>query len=133
MERGRRYMVVASEFIDIFVPVRIIERKYPGGWAGFLQHAADSIGSKAWHDGNLYREGAASPNELEKRLAFWRDHGLTTHAENADGSPSIWIDVCVAIFGSATLPCDWLLWSSHPPGAYLRGTEPGILVSREMA
>jgi hypothetical protein len=124
-------MAVAQEFIDFFVPIGIIRRKYPGGWKQCLCDHQNLIGGRVWHDEHLFRDGAMSPADMHQIVAHWKKLGFETLRE-MDGHPVEWVDVCVSesMFGGPTFPCTWLAFDEVTGGAYLKGTEPGKLVGR---
>jgi hypothetical protein len=122
-------MAVALQMISVLVRVDAIRAKYPGGWDQFLKDAEPDIGSRAWYDEHLYRDGAMSPHDIEEIVEFWQEKGLTTHREES-GSPVEWIDICVTEFFGPTLPCSWYADLPDAYAAYLKGTEPGRIMTR---
>ena len=120
---------IATEFI---VPIKIIKEKYPGGWDQCLEDHENLIGGRVWYDDYLFHDGAMSPMAIESLVGYWESLGFKTHLEDDNGNPIEWIDVCVheSMFGGATLKCDWLELDEETGGVYLKGTEPGKLVSR---
>ena len=123
-------MAVALEFIDFIVPVKIIEAKYPGGWAQCLKDHADLIGGCVWHDDHLFRDGAMSASDIEALVEAWAMRGLTPFA-SVDGK-RVWHDCCVTehMAGGPTLPCSWIEIAEDGLSAYLKGTDPGPIVGR---
>lgn len=118
-------MAVALEFIDLIVPRTVIERVYPGGWDGCLEHHEDVIGGAVWHDDHLLREGAMSPDGITWLIDRWRERGIEPYGERE--GQKYWKDCCVVegMFGGKTLPCDWLEIAPDRRSVYLTGTEPG--------
>jgi hypothetical protein len=51
-------VAVRLEFIDILVPVHVIEDRYPGGLQQCVADHHGLIGRRMWHDGLLLRDGA---------------------------------------------------------------------------
>ena len=122
-------MAVALQVISVLVRIDAIRAKYPGGWDQFLKDAEGAIGMNAWYDEHLYREGAMSPSDIAKIVEFWQEKGLTTHREES-GKPVEWIDICVTEFFGPTLPCSWYADVPDEYAAYLKGTEPGRIMTR---
>lgn len=122
-------MAIALEFIDFIVPIAIIRKKYPGGWEQCLKDHEQLIGGRVWFDEHLLRNGAMNPSDIESLLHEWEDLGFEPY-EDVDGQ-RIWKECCVVerMFGSATLPCDWLAFTEEGD-AYLKGTEPGAVARR---
>ena len=125
-------MAIACEFINLIIPIKTIEAKYPGGWKQCLKEHKRFIGGKVWYDEHLFRDGAMSPRDMKDLLDWWRDLGFHTHDEDENGKPVKWIDVCVfeVMFGGATLNCDWLAYDEVIKGAYLKGTDIGNCIGR---
>mgnify|MGYP000190284374 FL=1 len=118
-------MAISLGFINLFVPLRLIDRKYPGGWARFRQDYADG----AVFDDHLVRYCSGSPNDIEAIVEKLHALGFETIVES-DGH-AYWKDCCVVEhFGKITLPCDWLQLAKDYRSAYLRGTEPGEVVDQ---
>ena len=121
-------MAVALMFISVLVRIDAIRAKYPGGWDQFLKDAEGDIGESSWYDEHLYREGAMSPSDIAEIVEFWQEKGLTTHrVEN--GEAVEWIDLCVTEFFGPTLPCSWYADVPDTYAAYLKGTEPGRVIT----
>jgi hypothetical protein len=125
-------MAIATEFIDFIVPIKVIEQKYPGGWAQCLDDHADALGRRVWHDEHLFRDGAMGPADIEYLINHWTDLGFTPTVEK-DGQ-KVWKDICVfqGILGGPTLPCDWIAYDRNTRTAYLKGTELGDIKGREI-
>jgi hypothetical protein len=122
-------MAIAQEFIDFIVPIEVIRRKYPGGWAQCLLDHKSAIGGRVWFDHHLFRDGAMSPAGIQDLVAHWRELGFETHREEG-GEPVEWLDVCVSEghFGGPTLPCAWIAYDETTRGAYLKAHPAGPLV-----
>ena len=99
-------MAIRLEFIDLVVPIHVIEEKYPGRFAGCLRDHANLIGGRVWYDEFLFRDGAMNPDDIQHLVRRWENRGFGTVVER-DGVRS-WDEVCVVevIFGGPTLPCD---------------------------
>jgi len=121
-------MAIALEFIDLVVPVSIIEKKYPGGWERCLLDHAELIGGAVWYDENLFRDGAMNPLDIESLVEQWGKLGMEP-TDLRDGM-RVWKDVCVveSMSGGPTLPCDWLTFDPDERIAFLTGTEPGAVI-----
>ena len=116
-------MAISLGFINVFVPLRVIDRKYPGGWAQFQQDYADG----AVFDDHLVRYCSGNPNDIEAMIDTLDALGFETIAES-DGQPC-WQDCCVVDhFGRTTLPCGWLQLARDYRSAFLKGTEPGAVI-----
>ncbi|MDX8412836.1 MAG: hypothetical protein R8J85_02005, partial [Mariprofundales bacterium] len=108
------------------VPIKTIEKKYPGGWEKCLHDHAKYVGG-VWHDDHLFRAGGAM-NEMDmiSMVWQWKNFGFRTH--KGGKKPNTWIDVCVVgRFGNEpTLPCDWI--EVEDGTAFLKGTPKGEAV-----
>ena len=129
MQAKETTMAIALEFIDFIVPRKVIEAKYPGGWKRCLADHANLLQGRVWYDEHLFRDGAMSPQGIEALVSYWREHGLEPFAE-LDGR-MVWQDCCVVegMLGGTTLPCDWIEISDDRRSAFLKGTEPGEVIS----
>ena len=121
-------MAITTEFIDFIVPIHIIRDKYPGGWEQCLEDHQHLIHGRVWFDAYLFRDGAMGPGDIENLVEHWSQLGFECYRE-IDGK-RYWQDVCVheAMFGGATMPCDWLGFDPKTRSVYLVGTELGELV-----
>lgn len=124
-------MAVAMEFINVIVRIDAIRKKFSGGWQGFLQDFDGRIGSIGWFDDHLYREGAMNPQDTKRLVEQWKGLGFDVYRED-NGQPVEWLDICVAesLFGSS-LKCDWLDFTDDRHAAYLAGTAPGEIITRD--
>jgi hypothetical protein len=123
-------MAVRLEFIDVLVPVYVIEERYPGGFHQCLADHQSLIGRRMWHDGRLLRDGALDPKGAMALVEGWQTLGV---------EPLMWIDrklawkeVCVvdSAAGGPTVACDWLDWDPKQRIAWLRGAARGVVVGR---
>jgi len=121
-------VAVAQEFIDLFIPIKEIERVYPEGWNAYLDKFAEDLGHSIWHDDYLLREGAMSADDIAKAIQWWAELGVETHRTEG-GRPVEWLGLCVSqgILGGPTLPCPWIAYDEETGGAFLKGTAPGVL------
>ncbi len=120
-------MAILTECLDFIVPIKVIEQKYPGGWAQCLDDHKNLIGGRVWYDEHLFRNGAMNPMDIESLVNHWTDLGFTCVADK--NGEKVWQDICVfqSMFGGATLPCDWIDYDSKKQVAFLRGTDPGLV------
>lgn len=101
-------MSVYLEFINLIVPIEIIEQHYPGGFAKFKQDNKSYLGGRIWFDEYIVRDGAMNPIDMEFLAKSWKQLGLSGIAEN-DGN-KFWKDMCIVdTLKGPTLPCDWLI------------------------
>ncbi|TXG94128.1 MAG: hypothetical protein E6R15_08465 [Zoogloea sp.] len=116
-------MAISLGFINLFLPIRIIDQKYPGGWAQFQKNYADD----ALFDDHLVRYCSGNPNDIAAMVETLDSLGFETIAESEE--QACWQDCCVVDhFGRTTLPCGWLQLAGDYRSAYLKGTEPGEVV-----
>jgi hypothetical protein len=123
-------MAVRLEFIDLIVPVRVIEDKYPGGLAQCLRDYAPLLGRRVWHDGYLLRDGAFDPVGARERAEGWQALGLEP-LQWVRGALR-WQDICVidTAVGGPTVPCDWILYDPVHRTASLKGAPPVEVAGR---
>jgi len=128
---GDRILAIALEFIDFVVPRRVIEQKYPDGWAACIRDHQNLIGGRVWYDSHLFRDGAMSPAETGSLIERWERFGFDTR-ETLDGKER-WKDVCVIeiMFGGPTLPCSWIELDHINQTAHLAGTDAGLVIGRD--
>jgi len=119
-------MSVQLECINLIVPIKTIEEKYPGGWQKCLADYESQIGSSVWFDEHLFREGAMNSFDIHLMLEHWKELGFKTHI----GGKNIkkWVDICVVevMLGDERVPCSWLEAEGHV--AYLKGKAKGAEV-----
>jgi len=122
-------VAVRLEFINLIVPIRTVEEKYPNGWSGCLRDHAKSIGRVVWYDDHLFRTGAMDPEMMDNLIEKWTWMGFTA-TEVAEGR-TVWRDLCVVdAFGFSRHQCPWLLVGGAERVAWLRD-ERGEVVGRE--
>ncbi len=117
-------MAVQLECINLVIPIKVIEKKYPGGWQQCQRDlGTDEIGA-TWHDEHLVRQGAMNPMEIGSMISWWEAKGLKSAVGVTRAAKTAhWVDMCVIDFSGPTMPCDWVEVSYGT--AYLKGTLPG--------
>jgi hypothetical protein len=122
-------MAIACEFLSVLIPIKNIETHFLGGFAAFENEYQILCGRAPQSDGDLVREGAMSPMDVDEIVTYWRKKGLTPMESLPDGSKK-WKDLCVveAMFGGPTLPCDWIEFSSRDRCAWLKCEPKGEIV-----
>jgi hypothetical protein len=94
-------MAVFIGFINVVVPVSVLNEKYPGGLEGYIR---DHGGGTFCCDGHLTRVGFMVPPLVGDFIEELERKGLQPlEGEN-------WKDLAVvdSIFKRATAPCDWV-------------------------
>jgi hypothetical protein len=121
-------MSVQLEFINLIIPIKTIEEKYPGGWEQCLSDYRHSLGGAVWYDDHLFRLGAMSPDGMKFLIDSWEELGFTGY--EVEGGESRWVDMCVVeeLFSAPTLECDWIIIGDR--SATLRGKPPTLPVGR---
>ena len=119
------------EFINLIVPIKIIEKKYLGGWSGCLRDHAKSIGRVVWYDDHLFRTGSMDPEMMDNLIEKWT-HQIGFKATEVVDGQVVWKDFCVVdSFRYSRHSCDWLEFEPTMRTAWLRGTDLGEVVGRE--
>jgi hypothetical protein len=120
-----------TEFLDLIVPISIIEEKYPGGWECCLKDHSVALNGRVWFDTFLFRDGAMNHDAMKVLLDEWWKLGFECYAVR-DGE-TYWKDVCVyeGMMGGAGMPCDWLGEDVAERCVFLKGTDPGEVVGRD--
>lgn len=123
-------MAIAVEFISLVIPNGRIEEKYPGGWGGFINDNIQRIGKTVWYDDHLCHAcGTMDSGEVDQLISKWAKLGFDV-TEAVDGK-AVWKDFCVfSSYGGSYYSCPWLCLDSNCRIAWLAGTEPGQVVSR---
>ena len=65
-------MSVALEFVHLFIPMCLIDEKYPGGWPEWKTRNASVIGRSAWFDEHLYTQGAMNGADIDWHAEQWK-------------------------------------------------------------
>jgi len=125
-------MAVALEFISFIVPIKVIRRKYLGGWERCLKDHQHLIGRRVWFDDHLLRDGAMNPQRIESLVHEWTHLGL--HSTERLGTRRCWKDCCVveSLVADPTLHCDWLEIGDDGRSAHLKGAAPGRVIGRSV-
>ena len=124
-------MPVALEFINIIVPIEVVDRYYPGGFTAFKSEKSDMFGGRLWHDDYLLRDGAMNPMDAKATVDYWQNLGASPQG-NVEGK-LIWKDVCVVehMLGGITLPCDWIVLDKDRSCAYMKEKPSEPIVGRD--
>jgi hypothetical protein len=124
------HMAIQLEFINLIVPIHVIKDKYPGGWEQCLKDHESLIGGRVWYDEYLFRDGAMNSMDIGFLVDEWKSRGFHT-TKGGRKNPKMWDEVCVvqAMFGGATLPCDWI--EVEGDTAYKKGTPMGQVIGCE--
>ena len=119
-------MAVRLFFINVIVPIRILEKKCKGGFNGFLQ----TFKRIKWQDEHLFVTGAMNSMDIEDIVKEFEGLGLVP-TEKRDGI-QYWKDLCVteALFGP-TARCEWLQFGYDEGGglAWLKEEDQGAASS----
>ncbi len=100
-------MAVELEFINIIIPIAVIEKLYVGGFNKYKKDNLQQIGKTIWFDDYIVREGAMNPKTIQEMVKIWESYGLTGITDNHGIKE--WSDLCVVDFiGGLTLSCEWL-------------------------
>ena len=123
-------MAVRLEFIDILLPVHVIEDRYPGGLQQCVADHRGLLGRRMWHDGLLLRDGALDPLDARLRVEGWQTLGIEP-LQWVDGRLE-WKEVCVidVAAGGPTVGCEWIEWCPRDRVAWLQGTDRGAAIGR---
>ena len=117
-------MAVLAEFLNVIVPVRTLEDRYPGGVEGY-EHSCPN--SSFCRDEHLTRVGFMSPADVE-----WFVSSITANTTLTLLDRGKFVDIAVVdtIFGP-TAPCSWLEFGVHDdcPQCWLSGTDPGVVAT----
>lgn len=108
-------MAVALEFINLIVPLAVVERKCPEIYDGLR---AGDFGY--WVDDHLACTGAMNYLDINDEVAAWKRRGVTVEANE--------LIIVEGLFMAGLTLCDWLELDTG--GRYARkvGTETGPLV-----
>jgi hypothetical protein len=124
-------VAVRLEFINLLIPIRNIDARYPGGFKKFCEDNRRLLGGRLWHDDYLLRDGAMNPKDMESLVGYWKGLGLTPFVE-IEGKQH-WQDMCVVeeLAGGPTLPCSWIACDMNERCAFIKGTQRGITIGRD--
>ncbi len=123
-------MPIALEFINFIIPIKNIDKVYPGGFKQYKIDNAAAIGKNIWFDEYLLRDGAMGWDDIELMLEEWKNRGLEL-VKVVDGQNE-WLDVCVMCdFDGPSLPCDWIESEYFSFQARMKSVPIGKLVNRD--
>jgi hypothetical protein len=63
---------VALEFIHLFIPMRLIDEQFSGGWPEWKRLNRNLIGGSAWFDELLYTQCAMNGLDIDSFAADWK-------------------------------------------------------------
>jgi hypothetical protein len=69
-------MAVNLEFLNLIIPISVIDSKYLGGWTEYLDWLGDPSECACWHDNYLFRQGAMSSVDIASLMEWWQKKGL---------------------------------------------------------
>jgi len=122
-------MAIELEFINIIIPIEVIDRVYKDGWDKFKQDNIVMHKRAWWHDDHLYREGAMNPMDIKNNLERWEQMGA--NPEKTDGGNRAWDELCVVdVIHGPTLTCNWIGWDYTDSIVWLKGKKKGTKVFR---
>jgi len=117
-------VAVLAEFLNVIVPVRALEERYPGGVEGYARACPNQTFCR---DEHLTRIGFMSPADVE---SFVTSLITDTSLRLRDGGRFVDIAVVDTLFGPSA-PCAWLEFGVRDdcPQCWLSGTEPGVVAA----
>jgi hypothetical protein len=122
-------MAVQLEFLNLTVPVQVIEQKYSGGWDACSRGHAKSIGRVVWYDDHLFRTGAMDGDMMANLTEKWTRLGL--ESTEPKGATVVWMDFCVlTAYGVSDHDCPWIVVDPASRAAWFRGREQGEAIGR---
>ena len=73
-------MAIRLEFINLIVPIRVIDQKFEGGWEQFSRDygldGATTVAGSCWRDNKLFRDGAMNPMDMHFMVEDWKNMGF---------------------------------------------------------
>ncbi len=115
-------MAIRLEFINLIVPIRVIDQKFEGGWEQFSRDygldGATTVAGSCWRDNKLFRDGAMNPMDMHFMVEDWKNMGFRGPGV-VDGQLQ-WQDFCVVGGIDAHIPCPWLKINERNWTAYYR-------------
>ena len=105
--RREKVLAVQIEFLNMIIPIAVIDKKYLGGWEQYRKdNGFSATESDDFSDGELHRLGAMDEFSLQLIVSEWKSRGLKGFV--GSGEKKTWKDYC--LFDSFTGPshCDWL-------------------------
>ena len=123
-------MAIQLEFLNLIIPVQVIQQKYLGGWDACLMDHAKGIGRVVWYDGYLFRTGAMDSEMVDVWIEKYTRLGFEA-TELIDGKP-VWRDFCILTsYGASQYKCPWIVVDGAERIAWLRGRNKGDVIGRE--
>jgi hypothetical protein len=123
-------MAVQLEFLNLIIPVQVIEQKYSGGWDACLEDHAKSIGRVVWYDDHLFRTGAMDGDMIANLIEKWTNLGF--EATDVVDEKTVWRDLCVVdAFGFSQHDSPWIVVDGAERTAWRRGCDKGDVIGRE--
>lgn len=83
-------MAIPLGFINLFLPIKVLKEKYPGGLEQFQKDYAGRI----TYDEDLTRYCSGHPNDIRTMVEQLDELGFETVVESGDGQ-AYWKDCCV--------------------------------------
>ena len=124
-------MAVQLEFINLIMPISVLEEKYGEGLQGYLKEHSRSIGKVLWHDDAVVRvTGAMDPEMIDIWIEEWSKLGFQP-TELIEGK-TVWKDLCIVDSnGFSEHDSRWIVVDGAERIAWFRGTEPGETIGRD--
>ena len=120
-------MAVAIEFIHLFIPMRLIDEQYPGGWPAWKIRYAPVIGRSAWFDERLYTQCAMNGMDIDTYADEWK-HSFSQLFATPEGYEERWNSAVGKFMHPNGGPLDWFKMGGH--SAWLIGDEGSKRISR---
>jgi hypothetical protein len=115
-------MGLKLEFFSVIIPVENLRRVLaPEEVEEMLARPL----MNCWHDGELYRDGAMNPLDVDDMVRDWESRGLEPFTRTEDGQKA-WKDLCVVDYRDGpTFPCAWLEFDAGHHLVWREGRPPG--------
>ncbi|MEG1380379.1 MAG: hypothetical protein RR303_03155 [Bacteroidales bacterium] len=111
-------MAINPPFISLVIPVKNIEKAYPGGYEQYKTDNPDSFKRPFLFDDDLVCDQVVMGPDLGERIEELEMLGLKGVAEN--GGVRYWRDFCVMDqMGGPTLNCPWISWNPHDGASFV--------------
>ena len=93
-------MAIRLEFINLIVPIRVIDQKFEGGWEQFSRDygldGATTVAGSCWRDNKLFRDGAMNPMDMHFMSKTGKTWGFEVQGSsmgNCSGKTSALLEV----------------------------------------